>query len=92
MSEESKKAKRKRLRQIRIEHAEDGTVVHHHTYQGDDGQDEPERMNVATSRTPQDAGQHVEDQLGMNENAAPDDAAAGEGAPADAAPVAPTGQ
>lgn len=68
MAEESKKKKRKRLREVRSVHADDGSIVHHHTYEKDDGSgNEPERQNVATSQDAEEAGQHVADQLGMNE-------------------------
>ncbi len=62
-----KKAK-KHLHQIRSVQAEDGSIVHHHTYKKskEDHKTEPERENVATSATPEEAGQHVEEQMGMN--------------------------
>lgn len=69
MAEESKKEKkRRRLREIRSVHADDGSVVHHHTYEKEDGSgNEAERQHVATSQDADEAGQHVADQLGMNE-------------------------
>ena len=60
-----KKPKRKHLRQIRSEYADDGSVVHHHTYMGADGQREPERT-VGTSQDADEAGQHVADNFGQN--------------------------
>jgi hypothetical protein len=79
MAEEGKKKKRKRLVEIRTRHADDGTHVHHHTYQGEDGKDEPERENVATSQTSDEAGQHVAEQMGMNDSAPAPDPAASQG-------------
>ncbi len=70
-----KKAK-KHLHQIRSVQAEDGSIVHHHTYKKskEEHETEPERENVATSATPEEAGQHVEEQMGMNGGGAqPDD-------------------
>jgi hypothetical protein len=66
---EEKKAPKKHLHQIRSVQAEDGTVVHHHTYKAkrEDHHTEPERENVATSQDAGEAGQHVEEQFGMNE-------------------------
>jgi hypothetical protein len=56
------------LHEVRSVQAEDGSIVHHHTYKGakEDDHTEPERMNVATSSSPEDAGSHVADQFGMN--------------------------
>ena len=64
---EGKKPK-KHLHQIRSVQAEDGSIVHHHTYKAkaSDHQTEPERENVATSATPEEAGEHVAEQMGMN--------------------------
>lgn len=82
MAEESNKKKRKRLREVRSVHADDGSIVHHHTYEKEDGSgNEAERQNVATSQDAEEAGQHVADQLGMNEQqpeqqGAPDESAA----------------
>jgi hypothetical protein len=66
---EREKKPKKHLHQIRSVQAEDGTVVHHHTYKAkrEDHHTEPERENVATSATPEEAGQHVAEQMGMNE-------------------------
>ena len=69
--EEHEKPKRKRLLEHRITHADDGTAVHHHTYQGHDGRREPERQHVATTTTPEETGQHVADMMAQNEQAAP---------------------
>jgi hypothetical protein len=65
--EKGKKAK-KHLHQIRSVQAEDGSIVHHHTYKAkkEDHHTEPERENVATSATPEEAGEHVAEQMGMN--------------------------
>lgn len=61
------KPKRKHLHEMRISVADDGTHVHHEMYKKhkDDHEAEPERI-VGTTRTPEEAGQHVEDRLAMN--------------------------
>lgn len=89
--EEHEKPKKKHLHQIRSEATEDGHVVHHHTYKkkAGDAETEPERKNVAVSSSPDEAGEHVADQFGMNQPApdaaaAPPDAAAAPGAAPDA--------
>jgi len=55
---EGEKGKRpkKHLHQIRSVQAEDGSIVHHHTYKAkkEDHHTEPERENVATSATPEE--------------------------------------
>lgn len=87
---------RKHLHSIRTEEAEDGTYVHHHTYKSkkENRNAERERENVATSATPEEAGQHVAEQFGMNQQEPEEEAqeaapAAGEGPPeAEAAPAA----
>jgi hypothetical protein len=62
------KPKRKHLHEVRTEQAEDGTYVHHHTYKDKKGgHPEPERRNVATSKTPEEAGEHTTEQFGMND-------------------------
>lgn len=90
--------KRKHLHEIRTKAVGDGTYVHHHTYKAhkDDLHTEPERENVATSSTPEEAGEHVSEQMGMNDQAQSDpgapapDAGAGGAAP-DAGGAAPGG-
>lgn len=82
MAEEKKK--RKRLVEIRSRQADDGTIVHHHTYEKHDGGEEAERQNVATSQSPEEAGEHTQEQFGMNPPAADPgapDPAGGGGAP-----------
>jgi len=75
------KPKRKHLVEIRTEEAEDGTYVHHHTYADKrGGHREPERRNVATSKTPDEAGEHSAEQFGMN---GPAQADPGAGEPAE---------
>lgn len=86
MAEKETKKKRRRLREIRSRYTDDGKVVHHHTYEKEDGSgEEPERQNVAVSQDADEAGQHVSDQMGMNEpmqqEGAPQEGA-GDGAPA----------
>jgi hypothetical protein len=66
---EKKKPERKHLHEIRTQAAHDGTYVHHHTYKAkeSDHHTEPERQNVATSNSPEEAGQHVAEQMAMNQ-------------------------
>lgn len=66
---EGEKSKRKHLHRVVTEAAHDGTYVHHHTYKENamDHHTEPERQNVATSSSPDEAGQHVAEQMAMNE-------------------------
>lgn len=73
MAEGKEGKKKKHLHQIRTVAAHDGTHVHHHTYKADkeDPHTEPERENVATSSNAEEAGQHVAEQMGMNEGGAP---------------------
>lgn len=70
--EKHEKKAHKHLHEIRSVQAEDGSIVHHHTYKNkrEDAHAEPERQNVATSSNADEAGQHVADQMGMNEPAA----------------------
>jgi hypothetical protein len=57
------------LHQIRTVEADDGTHVHHHTYKNARGDHytHPERENAATSMNEKEAGQHVTEQFGMNQ-------------------------
>lgn len=66
---EGKKPARKHLHAIRSEHTEDGHILHHHTYKkkAGDTETEPERKNVAVSSSPEEAGEHVAEQFGMNQ-------------------------
>ena len=72
---EEGKAKRpkKHLHSIRTEAVVDHKgkttgYISHHTYKAkkEDHHTEPERENVATSATPEEAGEHVAEQMGMN--------------------------
>lgn len=56
------------LHEIRSTQAHDGSIVHHHTYKEhkDAPYSMPERGPVATSASPEEAGQHVQEQFGMN--------------------------
>lgn len=78
--ESGAKPKRKHLHEIRTTQAHDGTYVHHHTYKSraEDSMPEPERQNMATSESPEEAGSHVTEQFGMNQmaNAEPEPGAA----------------
>jgi hypothetical protein len=95
MPEEKKdeKPKRKHLKRIVTEETRDGHYLHHHTYtpsREEDHKEEPERRNVAVSSSPEEAGQHVAEQMGMNQpaDASADPAAAGEPEPDASAPAA----
>jgi hypothetical protein len=70
--EGKKKKAKKHLREIRTTAAGDGSYVHHHTYVGspEDAMTEPERSNMATSSSPDEAGQHVAEQFAMNQSGA----------------------
>jgi hypothetical protein len=89
--------KKLHLKSIRSEQVHDGSIVHHHTYA--DSKEapfsHPERQNMATSATPEEAGQHVAEQFGQNSGGQgaeePEEAEGGEpeaGGAAGAAPVA----
>jgi len=83
-------AKKLHLREIRSVQAKDGSIVHHHTYadHADAPYSHPERGPMATSSSPEEAGQHIAEQFGMN-GMAPQEAGAGAGAAAgDAAQAA----
>lgn len=64
-----KKPKRRHLVEIRTRQARDGSLVHHHTYMEhpDAMHEDPERGPMATSESPEEAGQHVNEQFGMNQ-------------------------
>lgn len=76
------KKKKKHLHEIRTVAAKDGSFAHFHRYKNhpDDEDAEPERM-VATSESPEEAGQHVQEQMAMNQpqEAGPPDAEGQEG-------------
>jgi hypothetical protein len=95
------KKKKLHLHEIRSTQAHDGSIVHHHTYKdhAEAPFTHPERGPVATSSSPEDAGQHVAEQFAMNQGgaAAPpggeepgeEEAGGGQGAPAGPAGGAP---
>jgi hypothetical protein len=60
--------KKLHLHEIRSTQAHDGTIVHHHTFKEHKNAPYamPERGPVATSASPEEAGQHVAEQFGMN--------------------------
>jgi hypothetical protein len=64
--------KKLHLHEIRSTQAHDGSIVHHHTYKehADAPFSQPERGPMATSADPEEAGQHVAEQFGMNQAAA----------------------
>jgi hypothetical protein len=80
------KKARKHLHEIRTTATDDGHFVHHHTYKAKKGdtKTEPERQNVATSSSPEEAGEHVQEQMAMNQGGATDPGAADAGADAGA--------
>jgi hypothetical protein len=89
---EGGKKKRLHLHEIRSTQARDGSIVHHATYKDhkDAAFTHPERGPTATSANPEEAGQHVAEQFGMNQMGGggeeaggqePEPAAAGAGAP-----------
>jgi hypothetical protein len=89
---ESKGGKKKlHLHEIRSTQAHDGSIVHHHTYKDhkDSSFSQPERGPVATSADPEEAGQHVAEQFGMNQGAGA--APGGDPEPDPAAAAAPAG-
>lgn len=67
--EKGGKKPKKHLHEIRTEETEDGHFIHHHSYKEKRGDSHPseERRNVAVSNSPEEAGQHTEEQFGMNE-------------------------
>lgn len=79
---EGKKAKRLHLHEIRTTQAHDGSFIHHHTFKDhkDAPHTHPERGPMATSSTPEEAGQHVAEQFGMNQGAGAEPAELEEGA------------
>lgn len=58
MTEKKDKKKKKKLRELRTVFSDSGHAIHHHTYEG-----EGERQNVAVSSNPEEAGQHLSDQM-----------------------------
>jgi hypothetical protein len=68
-AEKGGEKKRKHLHRHTIEQAEDGSFVHHETYKPHKGatETEPERRNVATSQTPEEAGQFAADRFAQND-------------------------
>jgi hypothetical protein len=77
------KKKRMHLHEIRSTQAHDGTIVHHHTYKEhkDAPFSMPERGPMATSASPEEAGQHVQEQFGMNQGGGGQEPEAGGGEP-----------
>jgi hypothetical protein len=72
MAEETKTKKRRlHLHEIRSTQARDGSIVHHHTYKESKESPDtlPERGPAATSASPDEAGQHVQEQFAMNQGA-----------------------
>ena len=63
------KKKKMHLHEIRSTQAHDGSIVHHHTYKEhkDHPFTMPERGPMATSSTPEEAGQHIQEQFAMNQ-------------------------
>ena len=73
------KKKKLHLHEIRSTQAHDGSIVHHHTYKEhkEDPMSMPERGPMATSTTPEEAGQHVAEQFGMNQGGGEQEEAGG---------------
>lgn len=63
------KKKRLHLHEIRSTQAHDGSIVHHHTFKDskESPYTHPERGPMATSASPEEAGQHVAEQFAMNQ-------------------------
>lgn len=83
---DGEKPKKKHLHQIVTEAAHDGSLTHHHIYKDrkEDTFSHPSRL-MATSSTPEEAGDHVSEQFAANQaQPAPDEQAAA--APAEGAP------
>lgn len=79
-----KAGKKHHLHEIRSTQARDGSIVHHATYKesADSPHTMPERGPMATSATPEEAGQHVAEQFGMNQSGGGEEPEAGaEGTP-----------
>lgn len=89
------KKKRLHLHEIRSTQAHDGSIIHHHVYKDhkDAAFSHPERGPMATSSTPEEAGQHVAEQFAMNQGAGagpgePDGDEAAAGSPGEPPPEA----
>ena len=82
-SEGGGKKRKLHLHEVRSTQAHDGSIVHHHTYKEhkDAPFAMPERGPVATSATPEEAGQHVEEQFAQNQGGGQEPAAGGEPEP-----------
>jgi hypothetical protein len=75
------KKPRKHLHQIITEEAHDGTFTHHHVYKAKKGDMHSEMPRLmATSSSPEEAGEHTAEQFGMNH----DGGTEGEGEPQEA--------
>jgi hypothetical protein len=81
---EGGKKKRLHLHEIRSTQAHDGSIVHHHVFKDNKNSPytHPERGPMATSATPEEAGQHVQDQFAMNQGGGGEEAGGQEPEPA----------
>lgn len=90
-SKEGGGKKKLHLHEIRSTQAHDGSIVHHHTFK--ESKDHPftmpERGPVATSTSPEEAGQHVAEQFAMNGGGQEQPQAGGEPEPEGAGAVQP---
>lgn len=87
---DEKKGKKKHTHAVTTIAAKDGTYVHHHHMKDHpDDQHATVHENAATSQSPEEAGQHVEDTMAQNEPMAPPQAAPEAGAAPDAGAAAP---
>jgi hypothetical protein len=87
---EGGKKKKLHLHEIRSTQARDGSIVHSHSYKEhpDHPFTMPERGPMATSASPEEAGQHVAEQFAMNgQGGAPEQEATPEGGPPEAGQV-----
>lgn len=87
------KKKKLHLHEIRSTQAHDGSIIHHHTYKDhkEAMHTHPERGPMATSSSPEEAGQHVAEQFAMNQGAGagpeePEEAGEPEGSPGEPPP------
>jgi len=90
---EGKKPKH-HLHEIRSTQAHAGSIIHHHTYKehADHPFSMPERGPMATSSSPEEAGQHVAEMFGQNQMGGPNASEQQGAAPAGAGSTAEESQ
>lgn len=85
---EHPKNKHRLVKQEQEETKDGKHIIHHHEYEDEKGA-RHRRMNVAVSSSPEEAGEHVSEQFGMNQPPEEGDPGEGEGAaPGEGAPPA----